>query len=145
MRLQLTSTVLASLALIVKSSISLSLTLGDHMVLQRDAASPPASIWGLGAGPGQNVRVTLDGVAYPAVVNETSGLWVASLPPTPAGGPHAIVATASDGSSVRLDDVLFGDVYFWGGQSNMAFQVSEAFNATAEIATANNYPQIVRG
>ena len=39
----------------------------------------------------------------------------------PAGGPHTVVATASSGATQTLTDILFGDVYLCGGQSNMAF------------------------
>lgn len=113
------------------------------MVLQRDAVSPPATIWGLGAAAGDTVRVSFNGASIAAKINETTGAWVAALPPTPAGGPFAIVVNSSDGTSAELIDVLFGDVYFFGGQSNMAFSVEEAWNASTEIATANNYPLIV--
>lgn len=41
-----------------------------------------------------------------------------------------------------LDDVYFGDVWLCGGQNNMQFTVNMAFNASQEIALANNYPHI---
>lgn len=127
----------------VECSLVWSKTLGDHMVLQRDAVSPPASVWGLGAAPGDTVDVVFNGASIVAAVNESTGVWIAALPPTPAGGPYTIVANSSDGSSLQMVDVLFGDVFFFGGQSNMAFTVSEAYNATTEIESANSYPMIV--
>ena len=42
-----------------------------------------------------------------------------ALPPTAAGGPHTIVATASSGATKTLTHVLFGEAYLCGGQSNM--------------------------
>jgi len=33
-------------------------------------------------------------------------------------------------------DVLYGDVWFCAGQSNMQFTVASGFNASAEIAAA---------
>lgn len=46
------------------------------------------------------------------------------------------------GDDATLSNVLFGDVYVCGGQSNMQFTVSSVFNATKEIADADNYPSI---
>jgi hypothetical protein len=43
---------------------------------------------------------------------------------------------------VLLEDIYFGDVWLCGGQSNMQFTVNLAFNATTELALANNYPHI---
>ena len=42
----------------------------------------------------------------------------------------------------NFQNVLFGDVWICSGQSNMEMTVSDVFNATAEIADANNYPNI---
>ena len=44
--------------------------------------------------------------------------------------------------AASLYDVVYGDVWVCSGQSNMQFTVSNGFNATAEIAAADHYPQI---
>jgi sialate O-acetylesterase len=122
--------------------VSLSKTLGDHAVLQRDAAAPPALLWGF-ATAGVSVTVSMDGSALlPAATAGADGVWRQALPATPAGGPHAFLVNASDGSSASLADVLFGDVHGCGGQSNMEFTVFSGLNATAEIAAAAAYPRI---
>lgn len=41
-----------------------------------------------------------------------------------------------------MDNVLFGDVYLCGGQSNMQFAVPGISNASEEAARADNYPLI---
>jgi sialate O-acetylesterase len=41
-----------------------------------------------------------------------------------------------------LVDVLFGDVWFCSGQSNMQIGMAAVFNSTQELAKANNYPHI---
>jgi len=41
-----------------------------------------------------------------------------------------------------LSNVLFGDVWVCGGQSNMQFTVDEGFNATEEVRAAAGYPNI---
>lgn len=64
------------------------------------------------------------------------------IPPTAASEtPYTITATSGSGS-ISLKNVLFGDVWVCGGQSNMVFTVPSAFNATDEIAKADNYPNI---
>jgi len=43
------------------------------------------------------------------------------LPPFPPGGPHEM--TVTDGETMlTYDDILFGDAYFAGGQSNIKMQ-----------------------
>ena len=45
-----------------------------------------------------------------------------SLEPTEAGGPYNITATlVEDSTSITLTNVMFGDVYFCSGQSNMFY------------------------
>lgn len=105
----------------------------DHMVLQRDC---PIPVWGTGT-PGAEVEVVLfsgngedrrRGVRRTAVVGE-NGRWVVLLPSLSAGGPYALGAVerpharpgeaAPDGARLALEDVLVGDVWICGGQSNM--------------------------
>ena len=88
----------------------------DHMVLQRDF---PIAIFGEGNGNG---TATLNG----AVIEfEADGKFVAYLPAMKAGGPYELIVTMGD-ESVTFTDVLIGDVYLAGGQSNMQFRVEES-------------------
>ncbi len=86
--------------------MTLSNTLGDHMVLQRDASSPAAVVWGFAAS-GVIVQTTFNGRKYSART-DPDGTWRQALPPTPAGGPYTISFSGSDGGSATLNDVLFG-------------------------------------
>ena len=45
-------------------------------------------------------------------------VWKVTLDPTDAGGPYVITASSGD-CQITLSDVLFGDVWFCSGQSNM--------------------------
>jgi len=49
---------------------------------------------------------------------------------------------STSGNSAVLGNVLVGDVFVCGGQSNMQFTLIEVFNASVEIADAINYPDI---
>jgi sialate O-acetylesterase len=89
------------------------------MVLQRDE---PVGLWGWGT-PGQEVRVEMDGACAAATVGE-DGSWRVELAARPAGGP-CVIEVVSVGGRLRMEDVLFGDVWFASGQSNMAHRMDE--------------------
>lgn len=96
---------------------------GDHGVLQRDR---PIPVWGR-AAPRAVVSVTLAGRTV-AVRADPSGRWNATLPAMPAGGPYTLTAT-SGATRQTLSDMLVGDVYLCGGQSNMEFPARRATGA----------------
>jgi sialate O-acetylesterase len=60
------------------------------------------------------------------------------LPAIPAGGPYVLEARSSDGAVQRVGDVLVGDVFLCGGQSNMQLSVGAAANAQFEIRQATD-------
>lgn len=67
----------------------------------------------------------------------------AGAAPDASGGPYDInFLTPSDGSRLSLERVLFGDVFFCSGQSNMVFTVPQLRNASVEIPRAAQYPLI---
>ena len=127
---------LLSAGVCAAGAITLSRTLGDHMVLQREKT---ARVWGFDTA-GSTVTTTFGGAKL-STTTGADGVWRIALPPTAAGGPYALTFTSSAGGSVSAVDVLFGDVYVCGGQSNMQFTVASGLNATAEIAAAT-YPDI---
>jgi sialate O-acetylesterase len=108
---------------------------GDHAVLQR---GQPITVWGKAAA-GAAVNVTLNGAAAQAVA-DAAGKWRAQLPAMAAGGPYVLSASA-DGGSSTLNDIMVGDVFLCGGQSNMELAVANATNAPMDIAYSAN-PQL---
>jgi hypothetical protein len=106
----------------------------DHMVLQRDAR---VCIWGRGT-PGEKVVVSFAGQTAAATV-DTSGQWRAFLDPMAASvEPRALVVRGRNTREVR--DVLVGEVWLAGGQSNMGSRMQEyAETVGAEFPQAN-YP-----
>lgn len=105
-----------------------------HMVVQRDR---PIPVWGWTA-PGAEVRVALADRTGRAVADR-SGRWQVRLEPLPAGGPHTL--TVEGPQTVRVEDVLAGDVWLCSGQSNMQMPVKGALNAKEELAAAS-HPRI---
>ena len=108
---------------------------GDHAVLQRDQA---IETWGK-AQPGAAVTVKLGGEAVQARA-DSSGKWRARLPAMPAGGPYALSVSAA-GATTTLNDILVGDVFLCGGQSNMELAMANATNAPMDVTYSAN-PQI---
>jgi sialate O-acetylesterase len=107
---------------------------GDNMVLQRNKAD---KIWGW-SEPGDAVRVEIGDKTATAVAG-TDRRWQVEIQAPPAGGPYTVKITGHQ--SVELHNVLVGDVWLCGGQSNMEFKMRGVLNADEEVKAAN-YPQI---
>jgi sialate O-acetylesterase len=107
---------------------------GDHMVLQRGRAN---TIWGW-SQPGDSVRVDIGERSATAAAG-ADGRWQAQIEPPEPGGPYTIKISGKQ--TVELQDVLVGDVWICGGQSNMQFGLGQARNGADEVKNAN-YPQI---
>lgn len=110
---------------------------GDHAVLQR---GEPLAIWGK-ATASQRVSVKLSGNTAEAIAGE-DGKWRVSLPAMEAGGPYVLsVSAGSNGTTLK--DIMIGDVYLCGGQSNMEFSAGlstgalSGFEANANLRFAN--------
>lgn len=100
---------------VAATPFSLSRTLGDHMVLQRDT---PSTVWGF-AAPGTTVKTTFNSIQYTSTAGSDT-VWRQSLPSTPATMTGTTITfSTSTGESGQLQDVLFGDVYICSGQSSL--------------------------
>jgi hypothetical protein len=99
----------------------------DHAVLQRGEA---LTVWGR-AAPGLGVTVSLGGKSAEAKA-DAQGRWRASMPAMSAGGPYTLSVSGA-GASTTLKDIMIGDVYLCGGQSNMEFPVRLSTGAWPEF------------
>ncbi len=117
--------------------------LGSNMVLQRQSE---VKIWGW-ADPGEAVSIKGDWQTTAATAEaDADGNWHVNIMTGEAGGPHTITITGKN--SIKLDDILFGEVWVGSGQSNMEMplvKVSGAYTgikgAEEEVAAAK-YSQI---
>jgi sialate O-acetylesterase len=100
-------------------------------VLQRDQ---PVPVWGW-AAPGEEVTVTLDTERH-QVKTGADGKWQVKLAARPAGGPHTL--TIAGTNTIRLTDVLFGEVWLCAGQSNMAWCLVHSSGGKEAIANSAN-------
>jgi len=106
----------------------------DNMVLQRGKTN---AIWGW-SEPGDHVQVQIGDQAASAVAG-ADRRWQVTIQPPPAGGPYTIKITGHE--TVELHNVLVGDVWLCGGQSNMGLPLQMTRNGTEDVKTAN-YPEI---
>ena len=107
------------------------------MILQRGVADP---VWGW-TTPGAKVVVNIAGKNATATADK-NGKWMAKLPAFPQKGPFGPFTLAITGpQNVKLENVMFGDVWVCSGQSNMQMGIGNVNNAATEIAAAN-YPNI---
>jgi sialate O-acetylesterase len=118
----------------MKTSFELAQIFTDGMVIQREYKVP---IWGTGID-GEKIKIEFCGqVLQTEVVN---GKWKLLLSPIPAGGPYDMTIE-DDISKLILKDILVGEVWVAGGQSNMAFSLEGSLNGKEEILQSN-YPFI---
>lgn len=107
---------------------------GDGMVLQ--AGDERGQRAALSGRAGAHERVSISGGAGTySTVADAAGVWLVELAPQAANVIVNITLQGEDGPAITAHDVIFGDVYFCGGQSNMVFPLKLTMNATAEIET----------
>lgn len=104
------------------------------MVLQRNKLN---TIWGW-SDPGDSIRVQI-GENTASGTADSSGRWQVKIQPPPAGGPYTV--KISGHRTAELHNVLVGDVWLCGGQSNMQLMLQEAKNGAEEVQAAN-FPEI---
>lgn len=134
---------LATLLILQATPMRFASIFTDHMVLQRQRSVP---VWGT-ATPGATVDVAGSWGAKAKAIADASGRWEASIKTGKAGGPYVLTATSPD-AQAKVEDVLLGEVWLCGGQSNMEWPLGEVpgyvpsiEGAKEEVAQAN-FPNI---
>jgi sialate O-acetylesterase len=110
-------------AVALRAEIKLASPFGDHMVLQQGR---PVPVWGT-ATPGEKVSVQFAGQKKSAVA-DPDGKWRITLDPLAASAkPREFVVSSGTRKSKienrKFSDVLVGEVWLCGGQSNMERQL----------------------
>ena len=101
----------------------------NHMVLQRER---PVAVFGEADAP---VTATLGEVRSQA--RPAQGRFKVMLPPMPAGGPFELTLTCGE-ETMTFTDVMIGEVWLCGGQSNMEFMLQNGRDGAAEAASARD-------
>jgi sialate O-acetylesterase len=100
----------------IPTGLSLARIFGDHMVLQRDR---PVNIWGW-AEAGEKITVAFAGQTHTATAG-ADRRWMVRLQPLAASFEGRELTVTGATKTLRCKDVLVGEVWLCGGQSNMSF------------------------
>jgi sialate O-acetylesterase len=114
------------------SQVKLPAFFTDSMVLQRNK---PVAIWGWSSAK-EKVSVSFSNQTK-STTADSSGKWAIWLDAMPANAaPQSIKISASN--TITLQNVLVGDIWFCGGQSNMEYPLDRKLNKYAKPARGND-------
>ena len=116
------------------AQLSTSKLFGNHMVLQRNHTIP---VWGH-SNKKARVTVIINGQMAAAKADD-NGNWSVTLQPMKEGGPF-VMNVASGKELISYSDVMLGEVWLCSGQSNMEFQLRNAYGYKAEQKVADKMP-----
>lgn len=115
------------------TGFKLSPLISHGMVLQRKS---PVIIWGQ-AKPLTSVRLNFLDSNY-EVTSDGKGYWEVTLDKLDHGGPYNMHISTEDGDKLIINDILIGDVWVLGGQSNMQTQIARTLDLFEdEVKDAN--------
>ena len=120
---------IAPLAILHAAEIKLAAVFNDHAVLQRDQVVP---VWG-STDAGATVTVEFAGQTKSAMA-DGMGHWVVKLDPMPASAEPRELKV----SGVVVKDVLVGEVWLCGGQSNMEWALSRCVGGPEAVERSAN-------
>lgn len=122
------------------AAVDFSQAFGDDMILQQ---GKPVNLFGTAtAGAALTVTLTRHRDAQVVATQTTTvaddGTWEVSLPQQTGGFDTYTVAAATAEGTATITNVVFGEVWVAGGQSNMQWTVSQSTEADAWQAKERN-------
>jgi sialate O-acetylesterase len=120
----------------VGKSLCVSNVFQSNMVIQRNE---PIAIWGW-ATPGEKITVSFAGKTGETTARADRS-WKVTLTPVPANSTQQVITVKGKDKTLKLENILVGDVWILGGQSNMEFEIAKVDGGALEIVSAN-FPQI---
>ena len=121
----------------LRAEVKLAPLFTDNMVLQQNA---DVRFWGTArAGARVTLLTSWDKARYVAPVAK-DGSWSLSLHTPSWGGPYTVSVSDGKGAPVVLENVLIGDVWLCGGQSNMEMAIENNVTGMARtLAEASSH------
>lgn len=120
------------------STIKMPTLFSDNMVLQRDKS---IKVWGE-VLPNLPVTITFDGQTYNTMC-DANGKFTTLIPAKSASASSYLLTVAANNEILTYKNIVMGDVYLCGGQSNMAMFVSGSKTTQVDNAKADsNYPNL---
>ncbi len=95
--------------------MKLSSSYSNGMILQRGAVNKIRGSY----EENELISVSFDGKELSMEYDSDKMLWSASIPAMPAGGPFSLIIKVNGENKTEISDILIGDVFILGGQSNM--------------------------
>ncbi len=129
-RVVLLATILLLLIANLPAMTDIPSIIGSGMVLQRERNVP---LWGWD-NPGTTIRISFRGSEV-ATTTAADGRWEGQIASGLAGGPFTLVISGS--SQHELTNVLVGEVWIAGGQSNMWWQLRNCTDGELTVAAAD--------
>jgi len=116
-------------SLAVSGNVRLPNIIGSHMVLQQKSN---VKLWGW-ASPGEKISIKTgwDGATY-QIQATNDAKWLTEIKTPEAGGSYSI--TIQGNNTLELEDVLIGEVWVCGGQSNMEWSGTQKLPQSIEEA-----------
>lgn len=114
------------------AEVQLPSIISDHMVLKKGAKIP---IWGK-ADAGEEITVSLDGRIAKGKAGP-DGKWRVDLD-LKDSPPGPFVMTVEGRNKIQIHDVLVGEVWVGGGQSNMELPMKRLAKSPEEVARSAN-------
>ncbi|MEM7391517.1 MAG: sialate O-acetylesterase, partial [Verrucomicrobiota bacterium] len=108
----------------------------SNMVIQRDK---PVDVWGW-SQPGDKVTVSFAGASVSGTADK-DGKWTVQLPAMAANSTPGKMTLVGPRNTLTFDNILVGDIWVLGGQSNMQWGIGAANEGNLEVASAN-FPNI---
>jgi len=107
----------------------------DHAVLQREM---PIPVWGT-ADDGEKITATLGDETVTTTAEK--GKWLVKFKPRSAGGEPLVLKVQGKDNSLEIKDLLIGEVWLCGGQSNMQWAVDQS-ETPPQIKAGANHPNL---
>lgn len=117
------------------AEIRLPAIIGSHMVLLQKS---DVNIWGW-ANPNENIKINVgwDTSTYNVIADPRTAKWEVKIKTPKAGGPYKIIIQGTN--KIILEDVMIGEVWLCGGQSNMEISANGGIKqAQDEASKATN-------
>ena len=138
MKRTILSIVFVSLCGVLIAQINMPALFHDGMVLQRNQVN---KLWGT-AKAGQQLTLTFGGQVETTNVN-ADGSFTFTLEGLEASNESRTLTIASETSSLKIEDVVVGDVFLLSGQSNMAWKIKQLGTPyTDNVKKDADYPDI---
>lgn len=131
--------IIACISAIVRAEVKLPAIFADNMLMQQNTQ---VNIWGK-ATPGKTVTIKPSWSTKPVtVVAKADSSWKAVIT-TPVADGKSYSITFADGKILELKNVIFGELWFCSGQSNMEMPMKGYKNqpvqgANMDILRSNN-------